>query len=84
VKDGSLWERLLLEQFVEDCLPWEGRHAGAGAEREEEGAAETACDELTTSPTPVLLCRSEEGRREIRSEVESGKKGRVGGRCLKI
>jgi len=45
-----------LEQFVENCLPWEGPHAGAGAEGEESGVAETMCDELTTVPTPHPLC----------------------------
>ena len=38
--------------------PWEGPHTGAEEEREEEGAAETTCDELTATPTPcppVLL-----------------------------
>jgi len=50
----------------------------------EEGAAETMCDELTTTPIPhpsVLLG----GRRERnRSEAEPGKKGGVGGRSFKI
>jgi len=46
-----------LEKFVENCLLWEGPHAGAGAECEEpspaeEGAAETACGELTATPIP--------------------------------
>ena len=48
---------------MEDCILWEGPQAGAGAEceessPEEEGAAETRCDELTTTPIPrppVLL-----------------------------
>ncbi|GAB0179861.1 hypothetical protein GRJ2_000451400 [Grus japonensis] len=31
----SPWEGLTLEKFVEDCLLWEGPHAGAGAESEE-------------------------------------------------
>jgi len=35
---------------MEDCLPWEGPHAGAGEESEEEGAAETMCDGLTATP----------------------------------
>jgi len=30
----------------------EGTHTRAGAKREEEGAAETTCDELTTAPMP--------------------------------
>jgi len=50
----------------------------------EEGAAETTCDELTTTPIPrppVLLG----GRRERNgSEVVPGKKGGVGGGCFKI
>jgi len=41
-----------LGQFVDSCLPWEGPRAGAGEEGEEEGAAETTCDELTTIPIP--------------------------------
>ena len=47
-----------MEKFVEDCLLWEGPHAGAGKEwtrsppPEEEGAAETTCDELTATPIP--------------------------------
>jgi len=41
MKSCSLWERPTLEKFMEKCLPWEGPHAGAGAEYEEEGAAET-------------------------------------------
>jgi len=48
----SPWEGLTLEQFMEDCLPWEGPHKGVVAECEEEGAAETTCDKLTATPTP--------------------------------
>jgi len=58
VKNCSLWEGLRLEQFVEDSLTWEGPHARAGEEGEEEGAAEPMCDELTTAPiacSPSLL-----------------------------
>ncbi|GAB0207568.1 triadin [Grus japonensis] len=33
-----------------ESSPEEKEHAGAGEEREEEGAAETTCDELTTIP----------------------------------
>ena len=47
---------------MEDCVPWEGHHAGAGAEREEEGAAETTCDGLNSFPVP--LCHSGEGGKE--------------------
>jgi len=52
MKNCSRWEGLTLEKFMEDCLPWEGPHTGAGAECEEEGVAETMCDELTTAPIP--------------------------------
>jgi len=47
---------------MEDCLLWEGPHNGAGEECEEEGAAETTCDELTTIsiPCPPALLRGEE------------------------
>ena len=53
MKDCSSWEGLTPEHFMENCLSWEGPHAGAGAECEEEGAAETTCDELTTSSIPL-------------------------------
>jgi len=61
------WKGPMLEQFVKSCtcgnnpcwsslwreyFPWEGPHAGAGAECEEEGAAETTCDELIITPIP--------------------------------
>jgi len=35
LKSRTACEGLMLEQFMEDCLPWEGPHAGAGAEGEE-------------------------------------------------
>lgn len=28
----NLWEGLMLERFVEDCLLWDTPHAGAGKE----------------------------------------------------
>jgi len=62
----------MLGQFTENYLPWAGPHAEAREECEEEGAAETTCDELTTTPIPNRI------------EVEPGKKGGVGGRCFKI
>ena len=31
---------------------WEGPHTGAEEEHEEEGVAETTCDELTATPAP--------------------------------
>lgn len=46
------------ENFVKDCLLWEGSHAGAGKECKEEGLAETMYNELTTTLIPhhpVLL-----------------------------
>ncbi|KAK4826197.1 hypothetical protein QYF61_006141 [Mycteria americana] len=52
VKNCSPLEGLTLEKFAKDYLLWEGPHAGAGEEHEEEGAAETPCDELTTAPIP--------------------------------
>jgi len=67
---------------MEDWLQWEGPHAGAGEEWEEEEAAETACDELTAIPFPVPLHCSGGGGRQFRSEVEPRKKGRVGGMCF--
>jgi len=53
LKNCSLWEGLTLQMFVEDCLPWDGPQDQAGEEceessTEEEGTAETKCDELTT------------------------------------
>jgi len=51
---------------------------------EEEGAAETACDELTTTPIPLLPVPLGGRRERNRTEVEPGKKGGVGGRCFKI
>jgi len=66
---------------MENCLPWEGPHTGVGAVCEEEGAAETTCDELTATsiPRPPVLLGGVGGR-EFWSEVETKKKGRVGGR----
>lgn len=47
----------MMENFTEDCLPWEGFHDGAGKSGrtsyvEEEGTAETTRDELTATPIP--------------------------------
>jgi len=47
---------------------------------EEEGAAETRCDELTVTPIPGPPAPRERNGRE----AEPGKKGGVGGRCFKI
>ncbi|PKU49492.1 rna-directed dna polymerase from mobile element jockey- hypothetical protein [Limosa lapponica baueri] len=51
LKNCSLGEGLM-EKFVEDCLLWQGPHAGAGKNCKEEGEAETMCDELTATPNP--------------------------------
>ena len=53
---------------------------------EEEGAAETTCDELTQTPIPrpPAPLGGEEEVEKIGSEVEPRKKGGVGGRCFKI
>lgn len=88
VKNCCLWEGLILQNFMGDCLPREGPHSGAGEEceesfPEEEGESETTCDELTIAPTPCPLCHCLGGGRELVSEVESGKKGGVGLRCFK-
>jgi len=50
MKNCSLWEGPTLDKFMEDCIPQVGPHAGAEEDCEKEGAAETRCDELTTSP----------------------------------
>jgi len=42
----------MLEQFMEDCLPWERPCSGTGEECEEKDAAENMGDELTTTPLP--------------------------------
>ncbi|RMC13438.1 hypothetical protein DUI87_10976 [Hirundo rustica rustica] len=34
VKNCSPWKGLMLEKFMEDCLPWEGIHTGMGKEYE--------------------------------------------------
>ena len=52
VKNCSPREGPTLEKWVEDSLPWVGAQAGAGEECEEEEAAETTCDEMTTTPIP--------------------------------
>jgi len=51
---------------------------------EEEGAAQTTCDELTVTPIPGPPAPFEGRRERNGSEAEPGKKGGVGGRCFKI
>jgi len=62
VENCSPWERLKLEKLVEVCLLWEGPHATAGEEHEEEGASETTCDGLTAIPIPYPPALLEERR----------------------
>ena len=62
--------------------PWEGPHAGAEEEHEEEGAAETTCDELTATPAPCPLHCSVEGCGEARSEDEPRKTERGRGKVF--
>jgi len=78
MKNCNPQEGPTLEKFMENSLPWVGPHAGAGEECEEEGAAETMCGKLTTTPFLIPLRCSGGGGRELGSEVEPGKKGRCG------
>lgn len=41
--------KLTVDHFTEDCIPWEGAHAGGGKESEEEGAETTKHYGLTTT-----------------------------------
>jgi len=45
---------------------------------EEEGEAETVCDELTATPVPHPFALLGRGGREFRNKVEPGKNGGVG------
>ena len=51
---------------------------------EEDEAAETACDELTVTPTPCPPALLRGLGREFGSEAVPRKKGGMGGRCFKI
>jgi len=51
---------------------------------EGQGAAETACDELTITPIPRPPAPLRGRRERNGSEAEPRKKGGVGGRCFKI
>jgi len=51
---------------------------------EEEGAAETMCDELTVTPIPHPPAPLGGRRQRNGIEAEPGKKGGVWGRCFKI
>jgi len=52
LKDCTPWKGPMVDRFMENCLLCRGPHAGAGAEREEEGASATTHDELATAPIP--------------------------------
>lgn len=77
MKNCSLWEGPTLKKVVEDSLPWEGPHAVAGEEHDEEGATETASDELTPVPIPLHLWQ---GRMERKLGVKLRPGRRRGGR----
>jgi len=51
---------------------------------EEEGAAETTCDELTITTIPYPPVPLGGRRQRNGSEVEPREKGGMGGRCFKI
>jgi len=69
---------------MEDSLPWEEPHTGAGEKTENEGATEILCDELTAIPIlhPSVWLAGKS--REMEGEVGPGKNGGVRGRCFKI
>lgn len=73
---------------MEEYLLEVGCHTGAEEKNEEEGAAETKCDELTaiSIPSPLALLR---GRKQSKSEVKLNLGGRerwteVGRRCFQV
>jgi len=51
---------------------------------EEEAAAETTCDGLTVTPIPHPPAPLGGRRKRNGNEAEPGKKGGVGGRCVKV
>lgn len=59
--------------FVKDCISWEGPHAAAQEEHEEEKAEERTHSGLTEMPIPQRCFIG--GGRRIVNEVEPGKKG---------
>lgn len=82
------WKRLILGQFTGDCHEREPMLVQGRSVRslptEEEGAAETHDDDMTTAPIPHPPALLRGGRKEIRSEVEPRKKGGVREKCFKI
>jgi len=61
----------------------EQEQSGRHLPPEGQGAAETTCNELTTTPIPHLPVLLGGRRERNRSEAEPGKKGGVGGKCFK-
>ena len=57
------WKGPTLQQFVKSCSLWEGSHAEAGGECEEERVAETTWDELIATPIPCPSALLGMGRR---------------------
>lgn len=51
----QLVEGLLLGNFMQDCLLWQGKSLRSRPPAEER-ATEMMCEELTRTPIPVLLC----------------------------
>lgn len=85
MKNCSPWEGLTLEKFMENCVPrqdpmLEQESTVRSPFPEEEGAAETVCDELTASP---LVSHWWEGERENQEKkVKPRKKGGVRRKCF--
>ncbi|KAJ7407520.1 Hepatocyte nuclear factor 4-gamma [Willisornis vidua] len=55
MKSCSPWQTHMLEKFMENCLLLEKRKTVRSPPLEEEATAETACDELSTTPIPCPL-----------------------------
>jgi len=87
VKSCSPWAGLVLRSLWRTISRERDLQAGAGEEceessPEEEGVAETTCDELTVTPIPhpPVPLREERWRNMI--EVEPRKKGGLGGKVF--
>jgi len=66
----------MLEQFMNDCILWEGHQTEAGEEGEKEGVAEMKHYELTTTPIPhsPALLGGEEGEEQSGVKLSPGRK----------
>ena len=93
LKDCTPWKGRMLEKFLKNRRPWEGPTLEKFIknptleQRESIRRKEWQRQHIMNWPRPpylVLLCRSGGGGREEGSEVELGKKGRVGGGWLQI